>query len=124
MKLADFGWLLGGVALNSFAQLGLKMATAATGPIASTGRAMRIAGQQLASTAVFWLALTCYALSVALWVVGLSRLPVSQAYPVLSLGYLITALLAWAILHETISVTRWTGIGLIIAGVLLVARSH
>jgi drug/metabolite transporter (DMT)-like permease len=58
------------------------------------------------------------------WLVGLSRLPVSQAYPILSLGYIIAALLAWATLGESIDITRWAGIGLIIGGVFLVSRSQ
>jgi uncharacterized membrane protein len=45
----------------------------------------------------------------------------SQAYPVLSIGYIIAALLAWGVLGETISLARWAGIGLIIAGVMLVS---
>jgi multidrug transporter EmrE-like cation transporter len=124
MKLADFGWLLSGVALNSLAQLGLKMATTTTGPIEGTGRGLWLAGQQLATSLAFWLALAAYGMSVMVWIVGLSRLPVSQAYPVLSVGYIITALLAWITLHESITLTRWAGIGLIIAGVLLISRSQ
>jgi len=123
MKFTDFGWLLSGVVLNSFAQLGLKMATNTTGAIAGTQQGMWLAAQQLAASVAFWLALTCYVLSVAVWVVGLSRLPVSQAYPVLSLGYILAAVLAWIVLGETVSLARWSGIGLIVAGVLLVSRS-
>lgn len=124
MRLADFSWLLGGVLLNSFAQLGLKTATQATGFIEGSPQSLWLAGQQLATSVAFWLALTCYGLSVAVWVVGLSRLPVSQAYPVLSLGYIVAALLAWIMLGESVSLARWSGIGLIIAGVLLVSRSQ
>jgi len=125
MKLADFGWLLSGAALNSLAQLGLKMATTTTtGPIEGTGRGMWLASQQLATSLAFWLALASYGMSVVVWIVGLSRLPVSQAYPVLSVGYIITALLAWITLHESIGLARWVGIGLIIAGVLIVSRSQ
>jgi multidrug transporter EmrE-like cation transporter len=124
MKAADLGWLLAGVMLNALAQLGLKTATASTGVISGSWRAVRIAGQQLAANGAFWLALAAYGVSVAVWTIGLSRLPVSQAYPVLSVGYIVTALLAWAFLGETISLARWSGIGLIVAGVLLVSRSH
>ena len=124
MRLADFSWLMTGVVLNSFAQLGLKMATQTTGVIEGTRRGMWLAGQQLATSVAFWLALTAYGLSVAVWVVGLSRTPVSQAYPVLSVGYIIAALLAWIVLGESVSLARWGGIALIIAGVLLVSRSH
>ena len=124
MRLTDFGWLLSGVVLNSCAQLGLKMATGTTGVIAGTRQGLWLAGQQLAANAAFWLALTCYGLSVIVWVVGLSRVPVSQAYPILSLGYIIAALLAYIVLGEAVGLARWAGIGLIIAGVLLVSRSQ
>lgn len=124
MRLADFGWLMTGVVLNSLAQLALKMATGTTGVIEGTRRGVWVASQQLAASLAFWLALTAYGLSVAAWVIGLSRVPVSQAYPVLSVGYIITALLALIVLGESIGPARWAGIGLIIAGVLLVSRSH
>ena len=123
MKIGDLGWLLTGVALNSWAQLGLKAATRTTGVIDGTPGAMWLAGQRLATSFAFWLALTCYGLSVVVWIVGLSRVPVSQAYPVLSLGYIITALLAWTTLGEAITVVRWAGIGLILAGVVFISRS-
>jgi multidrug transporter EmrE-like cation transporter len=124
MKLGDFGWLMTGVALNAVAQLGLKIATQATGAIEGSSRGMWMAAQQLCTRFSFWLALAAYGVSVAVWVVGLSRLPLSQAYPVLSVGYIIAALLAWSVLGETISLERWSGIGLIIAGVLLVSGSR
>jgi drug/metabolite transporter (DMT)-like permease len=98
------------------------MATLTTGPIEGTAPGLWRAGQELSASLAFWVALTCYGLSVIVWVVGLSRLPVSQAYPVLSLGYILAALLAWVVLGEAVSLTRWAGIGLIIAGVVLVSR--
>jgi multidrug transporter EmrE-like cation transporter len=121
MKVADFGWLLAGVVLNALAQLGLKIATETTGVIEGNWRGLNLAARQLAASQAFWLALAAYGISVAVWLVGLSRLPLSQAYPVLSIGYIIAALLAWGVLGETISLARWAGIGLIIAGVMLVS---
>jgi len=121
MRLTDFGWLMTGVTLNAVAQLALKNATGTTGAIDGTRQGLWTAAQQLGASTSFWLALLAYAISVAVWVVGLSRLPVSQAYPVLSLGYLITALLAWMLLGESISLERWAGIGLIMVGVILVS---
>jgi multidrug transporter EmrE-like cation transporter len=124
MKLADFSWLMTGVLLNAVAQLGLKIATQTTGVIEGSSRGLWLAARQLSTSLSFWLALAAYGISVAVWVVGLSRLPLSQAYPVLSVGYIIAALLAWMVLGETISLERWSGIGLIIAGVLLVSGSR
>ena len=124
MRLTDFCWLMTGVLLNAFAQLGLKWATGSTGVIEGSWRNFWNAGQQLAGNLSFWLALAAYGISVMVWVVGLSRLPVSQAYPVLSVGYVVAAFLAWMLLGEAISYERWAGIGLIICGVVLVSRSH
>jgi drug/metabolite transporter (DMT)-like permease len=70
-----------------------------------------------------WAALGCYGLSVIVWVVGLSRVPVSQAYPLLSLGYVINVGLAWWLLGETPNAMRVAGIAVIVFGVVLVAKS-
>jgi drug/metabolite transporter (DMT)-like permease len=67
--------------------------------------------------------LACYVVSVVVWIVGLSRVPVSIAYPMLSLGYVINAIAAYYIFGETVTLGRWLGIGFIIVGVWLVARS-
>jgi drug/metabolite transporter (DMT)-like permease len=67
--------------------------------------------------------LSAYGLSVVVWLVGLSRVPVSQAYPMLSMGYVINIGLAWWLLGEVPNAQRVIGIGVIVAGVVLVARS-
>lgn len=123
MKLADFSILLFAVLLNAGAQLALKAATRATGPIASSGASMRGAAGLLALEPAFWAALIAYGISVLVWVVGLSRVPVSQAYPLLSLGYVVNALLAWWLFGEMLTATRIAGIGIVIVGVILIARS-
>lgn len=123
MRWSDIVWLLGGVALNAAAQLGLKSATHVTGRIEADPASLWSSAQQIALVPAFWLALFAYGASVVVWVVGLSRVPVSQAYPFLSLGYVVTALAAWAWLGETVTWHRLLGIGVIIAGVWLVARS-
>ena len=123
MKLADFGVLLCGVLLNAFAQLGLKAATRVTGPLVASEPDVlrRVLG--LLTVPSLWFALSAYGLSVIVWLVGLSRVPVSQAYPLLSLGYVINIGLAWWLLGEVPTAQRVLGIGVIIAGVVLVARS-
>src|SRR3954466_561084 len=65
----------------------------------------------------------CYAVSLVVWIMGLSRIEVSIAYPLLSLGYVINAAAAWYLFGESLTVMRVAGIGLIIAGVFLVART-
>jgi multidrug transporter EmrE-like cation transporter len=65
----------------------------------------------------------CYAASVCVWVAALSKAPVSTAYPMLSLGYVVVAAVSVAWLGETLTVPKVLGIALICAGVFLVSRS-
>ena len=69
------------------------------------------------------LGLFLYLLSAALWVMILSKVDLSLAYPLLSLGYILILFISWAFLHETISPTKIAGVVLIIAGVYFVFRS-
>ncbi|MGH8261316.1 MAG: EamA family transporter, partial [Steroidobacteraceae bacterium] len=52
----------------------------------------------------------------------LSRVPVSIAYPLLSIGYVVNAFAAAALFGEALSVSKLAGIGLIVAGVLVLTR--
>jgi drug/metabolite transporter (DMT)-like permease len=122
MRLTAFAFLFCGVLLNALAQLGLKAATDRTGPLVA-GDAMLSRSLELLTVPWLWAALGCYGLSVVVWLVGLSRVPVSQAYPLLSLGYVINVGLAWWLLGEAPNVLRVAGIAVIVFGVVLVAKS-
>lgn len=67
--------------------------------------------------------LACYVVSVGVWVIGLSRVDVSIAYPMLSLGYVVNAFAAWYLFGEVLSVQKLVGIGIILVGVFVLARS-
>ena len=123
MKLTDFAVLSCGVLLNALAQLGLKAATRVSGPLVATDSGVIRRGLELLLVPSLWYALCAYGLSVLVWLVGLSRVPVSQAYPLLSMGYAINVVLAWWLLGEVPNVQRVLGIGVIVLGVLLVSRS-
>lgn len=56
------------------------------------------------------------------WIAAISRLSLANAYPFMSLAFVGTALLSALLLHEPISVTRWGGIGVVVLGLVLVAR--
>ena len=123
MRLTDFLILFCGVLLNALAQLGLKAATRVSGPlVAGTGELWR-RGLELLVVPSLWFALCAYGLSVIVWLIGLSRVPVSQAYPLLSIGYIINVGLAWWLLGEVPNAQRVAGIGVIVVGVVLVTRS-
>jgi drug/metabolite transporter (DMT)-like permease len=123
MRAIDFAVLSFGVLLNAFAQLGLKAATRVTGPLVVPDGGTWTRVLELVTVPALWLALSAYGLSVVVWLVALSRVPVSQAYPMLSMGYVINIGLAWWLLGEVPNAQRVIGIGVIVAGVVLVARS-
>jgi drug/metabolite transporter (DMT)-like permease len=123
MKVTDFSFLLCGVLLNAFAQLGLKAATRVSGPLLAGDACLMNRAMLLVAVPSLWYALAAYGLSVVVWIVGLSRVPVSQAYPMLSLGYVLNIGLAWWLFGEIPNAQRVIGIGVIVAGVVLVARS-
>jgi len=67
--------------------------------------------------------LICYVFSVFSWLSALVHFPLSVAYPLLSLSYLLVYLAAvfLPMFNESASIVRFVGIGLLIAGVALVA---
>ena len=123
MNLANFGLIFAGVLLNAVAQLFLKAGTNEIG-------ALNFNREQIISTVLkislepYILAgLTCYVLSVAIWIVALSKVDVSVAYPMLSMGYVVNIIAAWYLFGETISPQKIVGIATIILGVYIIARS-
>jgi multidrug transporter EmrE-like cation transporter len=112
-----------GVLLNAVAQLLLKAGTNALGVLTLSRETWADTIWSMATQGHFALGIACYALSVVVWIFGLSRVPVSIAYPLLSVGYVVNAVAAHYLLGEAVTASRWLGIGFIVIGVTLVARS-
>ncbi len=123
MTAAAFTFLLSGVLLNAGAQLLLKAGTNVLGVITLTRENWLDMGLRIAGQPYFIAGIACYVVSVFVWILGLSRVPVSVAYPMLSLGYVINAIAAHFLLGESVTLSRALGIGFIVVGVWLVARS-
>src|SRR6185312_8877461 len=117
-----FAFLFTGILLNAGAQLLLKAGTNALGVITLTRDNWFSMLWRMAHTAPFIAGVACYGVSLLVWIMGLSRVPVSIAYPLLSLAYIINAIAAYFLFGEAMTVMRWLGLGLIIAGVFLIAR--
>lgn len=64
-----------------------------------------------------------FALSSIAWLVVLSRVELSFAYPMVSMGYILTVLMSWKFLGETINPLRWLALFVICIGVFLLSRS-
>lgn len=64
--------------------------------------------------------LLMYMISALIWLIVLSRVKLSLAYPIVSLGYIFTILLSLFILNENIPLTRWFGLIIILVGIYFV----
>lgn len=123
MNLTVFSLLFTGVLLNAAAQLFLKAGTLRVGEFAFSVDNIAPIGWRLATQPFIVAGLSCYVISVVVWILGLSRVPVSIAYPMLSIGYIVSAVAAWYLFGESLTAQKMLGIGFIIIGVYLVAKS-
>ena len=124
MNLSTFAFIITGVLLNAVAQLLLKAGTNALGgAIHLTMDNWFATGLKVVSQLPILAGLACYAISLVVWIIGLSRTDVTIAYPMLSLGYVVSAAGAWMFLGEVVSVQRLMAIGVIMVGVALLART-
>ena len=70
-----------------------------------------------------WMYLGCFGLATGLWLLALSGLNISYAFPLLSASYILVALMARVFLGETVSSKRWLGISIVCLGVVFIALS-
>lgn len=123
MTLPTFLFILVGVLLNAGAQLLLKAGVGPLGPInVQAATLLPLLGKVLAQWPIL-AGLACYVLSVGVWIVALSRVDVSLAYPLLSLGYVVNAVAAWWLFGEVLGPMRAAGILIILLGVFVMSRS-
>jgi uncharacterized membrane protein len=64
-----------------------------------------------------------YALGFVIWIAAMTKFDVSFMYPMLSLAYILVAVLAFVILKENITLYRWLGIILVTIGSMLLLKS-
>lgn len=123
MNAVSLGLILVAVLLGAAAQLLLKTGTNAVGHFAFHWDNVFPVGLKLAANPAILIGTGCYAVSLVVWIMALSRLPVSIAYPMVALGYVVNAVGAWLWLGESLGAQKLLGIAFIIIGVWLIARS-
>lgn len=114
--------ILSGVCLNALAQVFLKKGMLMVGYFDFSAVNIAQIIFKVAANPFIILGLGCYMFSVALWLLVLSRVEVSFAYPFLSIGYIITAIIGYTIFHETLSINKLTGIFFICLGVVFISK--
>jgi drug/metabolite transporter (DMT)-like permease len=64
-----------------------------------------------------------YLVASLVWIVILSRVPLSFAYPMVSLAYVVVVVLSKFLFHEDVGMMRLAGTFVICCGVFLISRS-
>ncbi len=111
------------VVLNVVGQLSLKYGMSQFGNFSLSLSTLPPVFLKAATNPNVLLGLVCYGLGFLVWLIVLSKAEVSYAYPLISLGYVFTAILARAMFGEAVSFTRMAGILVTCLGVCLIARS-
>jgi len=115
--------ILLGVFLNAFAQIALKQGMRGVGHFAFSFENILPIGSRVFLNPFVLTGLFCYVISVLVWLMALSRVDVSYAYPLLSVGYIVAAVAGQIFFNEALTPVRWTGIVVICIGVFLITRS-
>jgi drug/metabolite transporter (DMT)-like permease len=111
------------VILNVTGQLSLKYGMSRIGNFTISLPTLPPVFLKAATNVYVLFGLLCYGLGFMVWLIVLSKAEVSYAYPLISLGYVFTALLARALFGEAVGATRMLGILVTCLGVFLIARS-
>lgn len=117
-QFLDYGLVLLSLLLTSGAQILQKLGADRAAAAVGGGPFVR----RLLLRREIWWAVLCLAAGTALWLLVLYRMEVSRAFPFLSLGFVLVMLVSRHYLKETVTATRWLGVGLIVGGIFLVAR--
>lgn len=110
-----------GVLLNAAAQLAIKSGTNALNGLEIKDGLMVILFRVSFNPGIL-AGLSLYVVSVAVWIYVLSKVEVSVAYPLLSIGYVINLFMAALLFGELITINKVIGIFLIVLGVCVLTR--
>jgi multidrug transporter EmrE-like cation transporter len=124
MTLPILGLILLSITLSASAQVLFKfgMSSDAVKQALASGSALQAAFAAFLSAGVLG-GLTLYGIGTVLWLGVLSRTEVSQAYPFVGLGFVLTALVGFFLFGDAIGPLRIVGIALVIGGIFLISRS-
>ena len=114
--------LLIAISLGVVGQLTLKKGISAVGAISITNLYWGLIPTLLKQPLIV-VGFCCYFLSAGLYMIVISQVPLSWAYPLVSIGYILVVLFSKLIFHEEVTIWRWVGVCLICVGVITVART-
>jgi multidrug transporter EmrE-like cation transporter len=124
MNLPELALILTSVALSSGSQILLKIGMTSDAVLSSlkTGSPVQVCQAVLTSPPVLT-GLASFGVSAVFWLFVLSRVPLSLAFPFISLGIVVSVLAGFFLLGEPIPIGRIAGTGCIVLGICLVAAT-
>jgi len=123
VKYAVLALILLDVILNVTGQLSLKYGMGKIGNFSLSLATLPPVFLQAATNLHVLFGLLCYGMGFLVWLIVLAKAEVSYAYPLISLGYVFTAILARVMFGEAVGFTRMAGICVTCIGVFMIARS-
>jgi multidrug transporter EmrE-like cation transporter len=99
-------------AMNQIGRIGTTEVQAAGDTILRAAREPRL-----------WAGLLLFGISSIFWMVVLSRVPLSVAYPFVGVSYILIVLLSRYILHEHVPLLRWIGVLVVATGIAIIGIS-
>jgi multidrug transporter EmrE-like cation transporter len=112
--------LLVAISLGTVGQIMLKSGLTQLPPNAPTSVVLLSVVQNLR----VFLGFACYGLSSLVYLIALKRLPLSYAYPMVALSYVLVVGLSWKLFGEAIPPLRLVALGVILVGVVTLALSY
>ncbi|MEA2477418.1 MAG: hypothetical protein QOF16_1365 [Actinomycetota bacterium] len=107
------------VAFATLGQFTLKAAMNEVGAHTSAGHTL----MRAARIPKLWLGLALFGISAVFWLLVLSKVPLSVAYPFVGVSYIVVVLVSRFVLHEHVPGLRWLGVAVVAAGIALVGFS-
>ncbi|MGH2752443.1 MAG: EamA family transporter [Actinomycetota bacterium] len=123
-RLFSLGMLVVSVIFAVAGQFTLKTAMNEIGRIGATE--MAAAGDTIVRASReprLWLGLVLFGISAAFWLVVLSRVDLSVAYPFVGLSYIFVVFFARLFLHEQVTALRWLGVVVVAVGIAIIGFS-
>lgn len=112
------------VTLSAVSQMVMKMGMSSPQIQTALANGFKLgAAWDVATNLYVFLGLSMYVMGAGLWLLVLSKVDVSMAYPFVGLGFVMTMILGWLFLQENVGMIRISGTLLIVLGVILVSRS-
>jgi len=117
------GYIMISVLGGALGQILLKKGMSSMGPLTLGIRNLKNVLLSMGLNPYVICGMAVYAIGTVFWLVALSRVELSYAYPFASLSYVVMLGAAWVLFKENLTVLRLAGTAVVCLGVLLVAQS-